>query len=48
MHALSDCDTAPYPFGKGKVTTLSTMVAENYQGLATVLYVMLVPLTQSL
>ena len=36
MHALSDCDTTSYPYGKGKVTALNTMVYENYRGLATI------------
>ena len=31
------CDTTSYPYGKGKVTALNTMVSENYhQGLATI------------
>ena len=47
MHALSDSDATFNPFGKGMVTALSTMVSGNYQGLATVLYVIVVPLTQS-
>ena len=36
MHALSGCDTTSYPYGKGKVTALNTMISGNYQGLATV------------
>ena len=34
MHALSSCDTTSYPYGKGKVTALNTMVSEIYQCLA--------------
>ena len=36
MHALSGCDTASYPFGKGKATALKTLLAGDYHGLANV------------
>ena len=31
MHALSGCDTTSYPYGKGNVTALNTMVSGIYQ-----------------
>ena len=31
MHALSGCDTTSYPYGKGNVTPLNTMVSGFYQ-----------------
>ena len=34
MHALSGCDTTSYPYGKGNVTALNTMVSGIYQCLA--------------
>ena len=34
MHALSGCDTPSHPYDKCNVTTLNTMVSENYQCLA--------------
>ena len=34
MHALSGCDTTSYPYGKGNVTALKTMVSRIYQCLA--------------
>ena len=34
MFALSGCDTTSYPYDKGNVTTLYTMVSGNYQCLA--------------
>ena len=34
MHALSGCDTTSYPYGKGNVTALYTMVSRIYQCLA--------------
>ena len=34
MHALSGCDTISYPYGKGNVTALNTMVSRIYQCLA--------------
>ena len=37
MHALSECDTTSYPFGKGKATALKTLLAGDYHGLAIVL-----------
>ena len=35
MHALSGCDTTSYPYGKGKITALNTMISGDYPGLAT-------------
>ena len=29
MHALTGCDTTSYPYGKGKVTALNTMISEK-------------------
>lgn len=37
MHALSGCDTTSYPYGKGKVTALSTLLAGQFPGLVDVL-----------
>ena len=34
MYALSGCDTTSYPYEKGNVTTLNTIVSGNYQCLA--------------
>ena len=34
MYSLSGCDTTSYPYDKGNVTSLSTMVSRNYQCLA--------------
>ena len=34
MHALSDCDTTSYPYGKGNLTALNTMLSGIYQCLA--------------
>ena len=34
MHALNVCDTTSYPYGKGNVTALNTMVSGIYQCLA--------------
>ena len=36
-HALSGCDTASYPFGKGKASVLKTLKAGNFPGLFDVL-----------
>ena len=33
-HALSGCDATSYPYGKGNITALSTMVSRIYQYLA--------------
>ena len=35
-HALSGCDTTSYPYGKGNVTALNTMVSGIYQCLAVI------------
>jgi hypothetical protein len=37
MHALSGCDTTSYPFGKGKISALNTLLAGDFPGLADVL-----------
>ena len=37
MHALSGCDTTSYPFGKGKISALNTLLAGDFLGLADVL-----------
>lgn len=37
MHALSGCDTTSYPYGKGKITALNTLLAGDFLGLADVL-----------
>jgi hypothetical protein len=34
MHALSGCDTASYPYGKGKITAINTLLNGDFQGLA--------------
>ena len=36
-HALSECDTVSYPFGKGKASVVKTPKAGNFQGLFDVL-----------
>ena len=37
MHAVSGCDTTSYPYGKGKVSALKTLLAGDFPGLADVL-----------
>jgi hypothetical protein len=37
MHALSGCDTTSYPYGKGKIGALNTLLAGDFPGLADVL-----------
>ena len=37
MHALSGCDTTSYPYDKGKIRALNTLLAGDYPGLANVL-----------
>ncbi|CAL8233986.1 unnamed protein product [Boreogadus saida] len=37
MHALSGCDTASYPCGKGKTSALKVLLGKNIPGLNTVL-----------
>lgn len=37
MHALSGCDTTSYPYGKGKISALNTMLRGEFPGLADVL-----------
>ena len=37
MHALSGCDTTSYPYGKGKISALNTLLAQDFPGLADVL-----------
>ena len=37
MHALSGCDTSSYPYGKGKISALNTLLAQDFPGLADVL-----------
>ena len=37
MHALSGCDTTSYPFGRGKISALNTLLAGDFLGLADVL-----------
>lgn len=37
MHVLSGCDTTSYPYGKGKITALNTLLAGDFPGLADVL-----------
>ena len=37
VHALSGCDTTSYPYGKGKISALNTLLAGDFPGLATVL-----------
>ena len=34
MHALSGCDTVSYPYGKGKISALNTLLTGNFPGLA--------------
>ena len=36
MLAFSGYDTTSYPYSKGRVSSLNTMVSGNYQGLATI------------
>ena len=33
-HALSGCDATSFPYGKGNITALNTMVSRIYQSLA--------------
>ena len=37
MHSLSGCDTTSYPYAKGKISALKTLLAGDFQGLAKVL-----------
>ena len=37
MHALSGCDTTSYPFGKGKISAIKTLLAGDLPGLADVM-----------
>lgn len=37
MHALSGCDTTSYPYGKGKISALNTLLAGDFPELADVL-----------
>ena len=37
MHALSGCDTTSYPYGKGKISALNTLLSGDFPGLADVL-----------
>ena len=37
IHALSGCDTTSYPYGKGKISALNTLLGGNFDGLADVL-----------
>ena len=37
MHALSGCDTTSYPYGKGKISALNTLLVGDFPGLAHVL-----------
>ena len=37
MHAISGCDTTSYPYGKGKLSALHTLMAGDFPGLADVL-----------
>ena len=37
MHALSGCDTVSYPYGKGKISALNTLLAGDFPGFAHVL-----------
>ena len=37
IHALSGCDTVSYPYGKGKISALNTLLTGNFPGLAHVL-----------
>ncbi len=34
MYALSGCDTTSYPYGKGKIRALNTLLSEEFPGLA--------------
>ena len=36
MHALSGCDTTSYPYGKGKIRALHTLLSGDFPGLADV------------
>ena len=37
MHSLSGCDTTSYPYGKGKISALNTLLAGDFPGLSDVL-----------
>ena len=37
MHAISGCDTTSYPYGRGKLSALHTLMAGDFPGLADVL-----------
>ena len=37
MHAISGCDTTSYPYGKGKIKALKTLLSCDFPGLADVL-----------
>ena len=37
MHALSGCDATSYPYGKGKISALNTLLSGDFPGLADVL-----------
>ena len=37
MHALSGCDETSYPYGKGKISALNTLLSGDFPGLADVL-----------
>ncbi len=37
IHALTGCDTVSYPYGKGKISALNTLLAGDFPGLAHVL-----------
>ena len=34
VHALSGCDTVLYPYGKGKISALNTLLTGDFPGLA--------------
>lgn len=34
MHALSGCDATSYPYGKGKISALNTLISGDFPGLA--------------
>jgi len=34
VHALSGCDTVSYPYGKGKISALNTLLTGDFPGLA--------------
>ena len=36
IHALSGCDTTSYPYGKGKIRALNTLLSGDFSGLADV------------